>query len=184
MRLQQKNIVLGVTGGIAAYKSATLIGQLKKEGANVKVIMTRHATEFITALTLSTLSGNKVVVEQFEPITQFDTEHISLAKWADLFLIVPATANILGKVANGIADDMLSTTILATKAPVVFAPAMNTNMYENKIVQENMKKLQSYGYHFIEPQTGMLACQDVGVGKLASLDTILEKAIDTLGEVK
>ena len=132
------NIVIGVTGGIAAYKVCGLINYLKSEGANIDVIMTRSATYFITPLTLETLSGNKVITDMFKSPDYREVEHITLAMKADLFLIVPATANIIGKVSWGIADDMLSTTIMATKAPVIFAPAMNNNMYENKIVQENI----------------------------------------------
>ena len=133
------NIVIGITGGIAAYKACGIINYLKKEGANVDVIMTNNACKFITPLTIETLSGNKVVCDMFETPDYIDVKHISLANKADLFLIVPATANIIGKVANGIADDMLSTTIMATKSKVVFALAMNNGMYENKIVQDNIK---------------------------------------------
>lgn len=172
--MNNKNIVVGVTGGIAAYKAAEVINRLKKEGANVYVIMTKNATEFITPLTLQTLSKNPVVTDMFEKTNSWEVEHISLASKADLFLIVPATANIVGKVANGIADDMLSTTIMATKAPVVFALAMNENMYANLIVQDNIKKLKKYGYYFIEPELGMLACGVRGVGKLAKPDNIVE----------
>ena len=136
------NVVIGITGGIAAYKACGIVSYLKSEGANVDVIMTKNACEFITPLTLETLSGNKVITDMFERPDYIDVKHISLARKADLFLIVPATANIIGKVANGIADDMLSTTIMATKAPVIFAPAMNNGMYENPIVQNNLEKLQ------------------------------------------
>ena len=152
------NIVIGITGGIAAYKACGIINYLKKEGANVDVIMTNNACKFITPLTIETLSGNKVVCDMFETPDYIDVKHISLANKADLFLIVPATANIIGKVANGIADDMLSTTIMATKSKVVFALAMNNGMYENKIVQDNIKKLKEYGYYFIEPAYAHLAC--------------------------
>lgn len=181
--LKDKNIIVGVTGGIAAYKSASLISALKKEDANVFVIMTKNAKEFITPLTLSTLSNNKVVEDTFERIVNYDVEHISLAKRADIFIIAPATANILGKVANGIADDILSTTIMATTAPVVFAPAMNNNMYNNKIVQNNIQKLKDYGYLFVEPDLGQLACGDNAVGKLASTTKIIEKVKKVLSEV-
>ena len=140
------NIVIGITGGISAYKACGIVSYLKKEGANVDVIMTKNACEFITPLTLETLSGNKVVTDMFKRPDYIEVEHISLARKADVFLIVPATANIIGKVANGIADDMLSTTIMATKAPVIFAPAMNNGMYENPIVQDNITKLKKYGY--------------------------------------
>lgn len=180
--LNNKNIIIGVTGGIAAYKTATLIGKLKKEGANVFVIMTKNAKEFITPLTLSTLSGNKVVEYTFERVEHYDIEHIELAKLADLFIVAPATANIIGKVASGIADDMLSTTIMATTAPILFAPAMNTNMYNNKIVQDNIKKLKECGYCFINPASGMLACGDVAVGKLASIEDIVKRIDEILKE--
>ena len=160
------NVVIGVTGGISAYKVCGLISYLKSEGANVDVIMTKNSTEFITPLTLETLSGNKVVIDMFACPDYRDVHHISLATKADLFLVVPATANIIGKVANGIADDMLSTTIMATKSPVVFAPAMNVNMYENPIVQNNIEKLKEYGYRFIEPSIGHLACGVTAKGKL------------------
>ncbi len=168
------NIVLGITGGIAAYKACGIVSYLKSEGANVDVIMTKNACEFITPLTLETLSGNKVITDMFERPDHREVEHISLARKADLFLIVPATANIIGKVANGIADDMLSTTIMATKAPVVFAPAMNDGMYSNLIVQDNIKKLKEYGYKFVEPATGHLACGYDGKGKLAKKEDIID----------
>ena len=168
------NIVIGVTGGIAAYKTCGIINYLKKEGANINVIMTENATKFITPLTLEVLSGNKVVVDMFERPDHIDVEHISLARKADVFLIVPATANIIGKVANGIADDMLSTTIMATTAPVIFAPAMNNGMYENRIVQANIKKLKKYGYRFVDPICGHLACGYEAKGKLAKNEDIVE----------
>ena len=167
------NIVVGITGGIAAYKACGIVSYLKREGANVDVIMTKNACEFITPLTLETLSGNKVVIDMFNSPDYMDVKHISLAKKTDLFLIVPATANIIGKVANGIADDMLSTTIMATKAPVIFAPAMNNVMFENPIVQDNIKKLQNYGYKIIEPSIGHLACGYEAKGKLAKSEDII-----------
>lgn len=170
-----KNIVIGVTGGIASYKACEIVSILKKERANVDVIMTKNATEFITPLTLETLSKNKVVVNMFEKKEHVEVEHISLARKADLILVVPATANLIGKVANGIADDMLSTTIMATPALVVFAPAMNNEMYNNKIVQDNIKKLKDYGYEFINPTYGSLACGYKAVGKLASKETIIKE---------
>ncbi|MBQ6285482.1 MAG: bifunctional phosphopantothenoylcysteine decarboxylase/phosphopantothenate--cysteine ligase CoaBC [Bacilli bacterium] len=172
--LKDLNIVIGITGGIAAYKACGILSYLKSEGANVDVIMTKNACEFITPLTLETLSGNKVITDMFERPDYTSVKHISLARKADLFLIVPATANIIGKVANGIADDMLSTTIMATKAPVIFAPAMNNGMYENPIVQNNLEKLRSYGYKIIEPVIGHLACGCEAKGKLASNETIIE----------
>jgi len=170
-----KNIVIGVTGGIACYKVCEIVSILTKESANVDIIMTQNATEFITPLTLETLSKNKVVVDMFEKKDHIEVEHISLARKANLILVVPATANIIGKVANGIADDMLSTTIMATLAPVVFAPAMNNEMYNNKIVQDNIKRLKEYGYEFIHPIYGNLACGYKAVGKLANKEMIMDK---------
>ena len=172
--LKNCNIVVGVSGGIAAYKACGLVSYLTNHGANVDVIMTKNACEFITPLTLETLSKNKVVTDMFERPDYVDVKHISLANKADIFIIAPATANIIGKVANGIADDMLSTTIMATRAPVVFAPAMNNNMYENKIVQDNINKLKSYGYKFIEPIEGHLACGYNAKGKLAKNEDIVD----------
>lgn len=169
-----KTVVLGVSGGIAAYKACDVVSRLRKENVQVNVIMTKHATEFVSALTFQSISQNPVAVEMFEPVTNWDIEHISLAKKADIFLIAPATANIIGKIANGIADDMLSTTVMATKAPVVIAPAMNTNMYENPVTQANIQKLKDLGYIFIEPGYGRLACGDLGPGKLAEPDLIVE----------
>lgn len=168
------NIVVGVTGGIAAYKSCGIVSYLKQQGANVEVIMTKNACEFITPLTLETLSGNKVITDMFKRPDYMDVQHISLAKKADLFLIVPATANIIGKVANGLADDMLSTTIMATQAPVIFAPAMNNGMYENRIVQNNLEKLRLYGYKIIEPSVGHLACGYEAKGKLPKSEEIID----------
>ena len=184
MMFKKLNIVIGITGGIAAYKACDLVSYFKKEGANVDVIMTKNACEFITPLTLETLSKNKVITDMFERPDYIDVKHISLAQKADLFLIVPATANIIGKVANGIADDMLSTTIMATHAKVVFAPAMNNFMYENPIVQANIKKLKKYGYSFIEPSIGNLACGYKGKGKLPSKDEIIDKINEILKEMK
>ena len=172
--LKNKNIVIGITGGIACYKVCEIISHLVREGANVDVIMTKNATEFITPLTIETLSKNKVVTDMFEKKEHIEVEHISLARKADLILIVPATANIIGKVANGIADDMLSTTIMATTAPVIFAPAMNNGMYENQIVQSNIKKLKSYSYKIIEPTIGKLACGYEAKGKLPKNEEIID----------
>ncbi|MDN5276993.1 MAG: phosphopantothenoylcysteine decarboxylase / phosphopantothenate---cysteine ligase [Clostridiales bacterium] len=169
-----KKIVIGITGGIAAYKAAEVVSSLVKRGAQVKVIMTAHAMEFIKPLTLETLSGNPVYYDMFSRPGAWEIDHISLAKWADLLVVVPATANILGKVAHGIADDLLSTTIMATRAQVIFAPAMNTNMYTNPIVQENISFLKSKGYMFIPPAAGRLACGDYGEGKLADIQDILD----------
>lgn len=184
MMFKDLNIIIGITGGIAAYKACDLVSYFKKEGANVDVIMTKNACEFITPLTLETLSKNKVITDMFERPDYIDVKHISLAQKADLFLIVPATANIIGKVANGIADDMLSTTIMATHAKVVFAPAMNNFMYENPIVQTNIKKLKKYGYSFIEPSIGNLACGYKGKGKLPSKEEIINKLNEILKEMK
>ncbi|PHV72286.1 bifunctional phosphopantothenoylcysteine decarboxylase/phosphopantothenate--cysteine ligase CoaBC [Sporanaerobium hydrogeniformans] len=169
----KKTIVVGITGGIAAYKALDVVSGLRKKGFNVIVIMTKNACEFVRPLTFQSISQNYVVVDTFENPKSWDVEHIALAKKADLFLVVPATANIIGKVAHGIADDMLSTTIMATKAPVVFSPAMNTNMFENPIVQDNIAALQKRGYLFIEPATGYLACGDTGKGKLPAPEVIV-----------
>ncbi len=171
--LNNVKIAVGVTGCIAAYKACEIVSRLKKLGADVTVVMTKSATEFVAPLTFGTLSQNKVICDMFEMPDYSKVEHISLASEADVFLICPATANIIGKVASGIADDFLSTTIMATKAPVVFAPAMNSNMYENPIVQSNISKLKSYGYHFIEPDEGFLACGTSGKGRLPEYDKII-----------
>lgn len=172
--LKDKNIVLGISGGIAAYKACEIISLLKKAGANVDVIMTKNATEFITPLTISTLAKSRAIIDSFEIPETYAPEHISLARKADIFLIAPATANIIGKVANGIADDMLSTTIMACTSKIVFAPAMNDNMYNNKIVQNNIQKLKEYGYEFIEPAVGELACGTSGIGRLEEPKRIVE----------
>lgn len=182
--LKGKTIVIGVSGGIAVYKVCDLVSKLKKLNADVHVIMTKSATEFVAPLTFESLSLQPVIVDMFAKIVKWDIEHIALAKAADLFLVAPATANIIGKIANGIADDMLSTTIMATKAPKIIAPAMNTNMYENPIVQDNIKKLKNYGYKFIKPDSGRLACGDLGIGKLANVDTIIESITMNLIEDK
>lgn len=178
--LKNKNIVIGITGGIACYKVCEIISYLTREGANVDVIMTKNATEFITPLTIETLSKNKVVIDMFEKKEHIEVEHISLARKADILLVVPSTANIIGKVANGIADDMLSTTIMATTSKVLFAPAMNNEMYNNKIVQDNIEKLKKYGYGFINPVEGNLACGYKAIGKLAKKETIIEMINKTL----
>ncbi|MGE5677102.1 MAG: bifunctional phosphopantothenoylcysteine decarboxylase/phosphopantothenate--cysteine ligase CoaBC [Pseudomonadota bacterium] len=174
--LDGKNIVLGVSGGIAAYKSCELVSRLKKLSAGVHVIMTDSASRFVTPLTFQSLSLNQVVVDMFDAPKYWEIEHISLAKLADVFVIAPATANIIGKLANGIADDMLSTTVMATRAKVIIAPAMNTNMYENPMVQRNIKTLKELGYTFVEPGEGRLACGDVGKGKMAD-PSVIEAAI-------
>lgn len=180
----KKTVVIGVCGGIAAYKALDVVSKLVKENINIHVIMTESAARFVQPLSFQSLSMNKVVVDMFEEPVRFEIQHISLAKKADLMLIVPATANIIGKVANGIADDMLSTTIMAARCPVVFAPAMNTNMYNNAIVKDNIKKLEGYGYEFIPPVSGRLACGDVGEGKLADTDDIKEYVLNDLYDIK
>lgn len=166
--LKGKTIVLGVTGSIAAYKIANLASMLVKQHADVNVIMTKNATNFINPITFETLTSNKCLVDTFDRDFQFNVEHVALAKRADIFMVAPASANVIGKIAGGIADDMLTTTIMACKAPKYIAPAMNTNMFENPIVQDNLKKLESYGYNVIKPATGYLACGDTGAGKLPS----------------
>lgn len=180
---KEMRVVVGISGGIAAYKACGIVSYLKSEGANVDVIMTDNATKFITPLTLEVLSGNKVIVDMFEE-KNMEVKHIDLAKKADLFLVVPATANIIGKVANGIADDMLSTTIMACRVPVIFALAMNNQMYENPIVQANILKLSEYGYKFIEPSIGYLACGDKGKGKLPKQEIIIENIKKYIKELK
>lgn len=177
-----KNVVLGVTGGIACYKSCEIVSRLKKLGFGVDVIMTQHACEFVQPLTFETLSSRPVVTDMFDRKHPWEVEHISLAKKASVFVIAPATANIIGKLANGIADDMLSTTAMATKSKIIIAPAMNTNMYENPVVQENMQKLKQRGYIFVEPVAGRLACGDVGKGKMAEPAEIVEKITQVLSE--
>lgn len=178
--LTNKTVVLGVSGGIAVYKACDVVSRLKKLGANVHVIMTKSATEFVAPLTFQSLSQNYVVNDMFEEPKTWDVEHISLAKKADVFLIAPATANVIGKIANGISDDMLTTTVMATKGKVLIAPAMNTNMYENPILQRNISTLQELGYKFVEPESGRLACGDTGKGKLASPETIVEEVVKLL----
>mgnify|MGYP000439329997 FL=1 len=178
--MKGKNVVLGVTGGIAAYKAADLCSRLIKAGANVDVVMTKHATAFIQPLTFQTLTGNPVIVEQFETPVRWELAHISLSQKADLFAIVPATANMIGKIANGIADDFISTSYLATTAPVLIAPAMNTKMYSHPAVQANLSKLESIGVEVLPTAEGRLACGDVGKGKLLPVETIffaMERAL-------
>lgn len=177
---KDKTVVIGVSGGIAVYKTLDVISRLKKLGVNVNVIMTKSATEFVTPLSFQSLSQNYVVCDMFEDPKTWDVEHISLAKKADVFLIAPATANVIGKMANGIADDMLTTTVMATKAKVLIAPAMNTNMYENPVVQRNINTLKELGYNFVEPESGRLACGDIGRGKLATPETIVDEVVKLL----
>ena len=180
----KKCVVVGVSGGVAVYKALDVISRLRKKDVEIHVIMTKSATEFVTPLSFQSLSQNMVIIDMFAEPKAWEIQHISLAKKADLMLIVPATANIIGKVANGIADDMLSTTIMATKAPVVFCPAMNTNMYENPIVQRNISLLKELGYEFIEPASGRLACGDEGKGKLQDTEIIAEETLRRLHSTK
>ena len=172
--LQGKCVLLGITGGIAAYKMANVASGLRKAGATVHVIMTENATKFITPLTFETLTNNRCVVDTFARDFQYDVKHISLAKAADLILIAPATANVIAKLANGLADDMLTTTVLAARCKKLVAPAMNTAMLENPITQDNLAKLKKYGFGIIEPAVEMLACKDVGSGKLPEPETLLD----------
>ena len=182
MSSKQKNtcVVLGVTGGIAAYKACEILRLLQKRGMDVFVVMTKNATRFVSPLTFETLSGHPVAVDTFERPATWEVEHIALAKRADLFLIAPATANIIGKMACGIADDMLSTTVMATRAPVMIAPAMNTGMWDNPAVQQNVKTLADRGVHVVAPAVGYLACGDNGAGKLEDVEVIVQRAIDVL----
>ncbi|HHW56478.1 MAG TPA: bifunctional phosphopantothenoylcysteine decarboxylase/phosphopantothenate--cysteine ligase CoaBC [Clostridia bacterium] len=184
MNTNKKNVVLGVTGGIAAYKAADLTSRLVKNDINVDVIMTKEATNFINPLTFEALTHNKVTIDMFTDRKYWEIEHISLAEKADVFAIVPATANIIAKIANGIADDMLTTTLLATKNPVLIAPAMNTNMYTNPITQKNIKTLKGYGFIFVEPAAGRLACGTYGAGKLADVEDIEKAILDLLYKEK
>ena len=172
--LKGKTILLGVSGGIAAYKMADVASSLVKLGATVHVLMTRNATNFINPITFETLTSNKCIVDTFDRNFDFKVEHISLAKAADIVLIAPATADVIGKIAHGIADDMLTTTIMACKCPILVSPSMNTNMYENPIVTDNINRLKSYGYQIIEPASGHLACGDSGKGKLPSPEMLVE----------
>lgn len=178
--LKGKTVVLGVTGCIAAYKACEIVSSLKKKGATVIVIMTPHSTEFVQPLSFETLSGNRVITDLFDRDFDFEVEHVALAKRADVFVVAPATANTIGKIANGIADDMLTTTIMACKAPKIICPAMNTNMYENENTTDNIARLKKQGYKIIEPISGRLACGDVGKGKMAEPETIVKAIEDIL----
>ena len=178
--LENKNVLVAVTGGIACYKACGLVSALKKAGACVNVVMTAHAAQFVAPLTFETLSANPVACDMFAPKEHWEVEHVSLAKKADLAIIAPATANVLDKLAAGIADDMLTTTLLATQAKVLACPAMNTAMYENEAVQNAIKTLKARGYEFLEPDTGLLACGDVGKGRMCEPDEIYAKALDML----
>lgn len=182
--LKGKCVVLGVTGSIAAYKIANLASALVKLHADVNVIMTENATNFINPITFETLTGNKCLVDTFDRNFQFNVEHVALAKRADIFLVAPASANVIGKMAHGIADDMLTTTILAAKCPKLVSPAMNTNMYENPIVQDNMKILERYGFGIINPASGYLACGDTGAGKMPEPEVLLSYILRTIAHEK
>lgn len=182
--LEGKTVVLGVTGSIAAYKIASLASALVKLRADVTVIMTQNATNFINPITFETLTGNKCLVDTFDRNFQYSVEHVSLAKKADIFMVAPASANVVGKIANGIADDMLTTTIMACKCPKLISPAMNTNMYENPILQDNLKKLEGYGYEIIDPACGYLACGDTGAGKMPEPEVLLQYILKTISHEK
>ena len=181
MDLTGRNIVLGVTGGIAAYKSAEVVSRLRHLGAKVHVIMTKNATEFIAPLTFQTLSANQVITDTFSAPEYWNVEHVALARLADVFVVAPATANILAKMANGIADDMLSTTLLATKAPVLVAPAMNTGMWTADATIRNVSVLKERGIHFIGPESGMLACGDEGAGRMSEPEDIVAAVAELIG---
>ena len=172
--LKGKTVVLAVSGSIAAYKIASLASALGKLHADVQVLMTQNATNFINPITFETLTGNKCLVDTFDRNFQYSVEHVALAKRADVVLVAPASANVIGKIANGIADDMLTTTVMACKCKKIISPAMNTQMFENPIVQDNLKKLERYGYEVIQPAVGLLACKDVGAGKMPEPETLLE----------
>ena len=180
MTEQKTCVVLGVTGGIAAYKACELLRLLQKQGMDVFVVMTKNACRFVTPLTFETLSGHPVAVDTFDRPATWEVEHIALAKRADIFLIAPATANIIAKMACGIADDMLSTTVLATRAPVMIAPAMNTGMWDNPATRENLATLARRGVHIVAPVSGHLACGDSGAGKLEDVAVIAQRAVDLL----
>ena len=184
MNLQGKSVVLGVTGGIAAYKACEVVSRLRKMGADVYVIMTRSATEFVQPLTFETLSNHPVVTDTFARPETWEVEHIALAKRADVFVIAPATANIMAKMAHGIADDMLSTTVLATKAPTLVAPAMNTGMWTAQVTQENCAVLKKRGVHFVGPDAGFLACGDTGSGRMSEPSAIVDAIVQLLCPVQ
>lgn len=182
--LRDKTVVLGITGSIAAYKMASLASSLKKLGVNVEIIMTENATQFITPLTFEAITGNRCIVDTFDRSFDFNIEHISIAKKADLFMVAPASANIIGKIANGIADDMLTTTFMACTCPKLIAPAMNTNMYNNNILQDNLSRCRDYGIRIIEPAEGLLACGDSGRGKLPEPELLLEHILSEIQYAK
>ena len=182
--LKDKTVVLGITGSIAAYKMASVASSLKKLGVNVEVIMTCNATQFITPVTFEAITGNRCITDTFDRNFEFNIEHISLAKKADLFMVAPASANIIGKIANGIADDMLTTTFMACTCPKLIAPAMNTNMYNNNILQDNLRRCQNYGIRIIEPASGLLACGDAGRGKLPEPELLVEHILSEIQYAK
>ena len=182
--LKGKTVILGVTGSIAAYKAANLASMLKKQHADVQVIMTQNATQFMNPITFESLTGNKCLVDTFDRNFQFQVEHVALAKRADLAIVAPATANIMAKLAHGLADDMLTTTLLACRCPKLIAPAMNTRMYENPVTQDNMDILRKYGFRIIEPAVGHLACGDTGAGKLPQETLLLECILDEIAMEK
>ena len=182
--LKDKTVVLGITGSIAAYKMASVASSLRKLGVNVEVIMTCNATQFITPVTFEAITGNRCIVDTFDRNFDFNIEHISLAKKADLFMVAPASANIIGKIANGIADDMLTTTFMACTCPKLIAPAMNTNMYNNNILQDNLRRCQNCGIRIIEPASGLLACGDAGRGKLPEPELLVEHILSEIQYAK
>lgn len=182
--LKDKTVVLGITGSIAAYKMASVASSLRKLGVNVEVIMTCNATQFITPVTFEAITGNRCITDTFDRNFDFNIEHISLAKKADLFMVAPASANIIGKIANGIADDMLTTTFMACTCPKLIAPAMNTNMYNNNILQDNLRRCQNYGIRIIEPASGLLACGDAGRGKLSEPELLVEHILSEIQYAK
>lgn len=181
--LENKNILIGISGGIAAYKICTLIRLYKKADANVRVMLTPNALSFVTKLTLETLSNNEVYVDNFE-IQEYKPEHISLCDEADICVLAPATANTISKIANGLCDNLLTSTVCAFSKPILIAPAMNTNMWNNPFVQENISKLRTAGYHFVDPETGFLACGTNGVGRMAEVEEIFDKTLEILSENK
>ena len=182
--LKGKHILLSVTGSIAAYKIASLASALKKQEADITVLMTKNATNFINPITFETLTGRKCLVDTFDRNFDFTVEHVSIAKQADIALVAPASADVIGKLANGIADDMLTTTLLACRCPVLVAPAMNTAMFENSIVQDNLDKLRAHGVKVIDPATGYLACGDTGAGKMPEPEVLLSHIVHTIGHEK